>query len=161
MWKGWIIKEDHVQVSKVSSPAFRVNPRVWNWTTVSPGCKEPSRWALPWRLKVKSYPLQQIPGYNEPSARVQKGLLYPGFTVVENKLGNVAREVGCVTYSQDLHSLEYYEGKQATRLLPINDLLYWLYLVPANICHNCAWYQIACADHEITLGNWSCNILKW
>ena len=47
----------------------------------TPGYNEPSRWAPPWRIQVQSRPLQRISGYNEPFARVQKGSLYPGFTV--------------------------------------------------------------------------------
>ena len=49
---------------------------------MSPRYNEPPQWVPPWRSQVKSRPLQQIPRYHEPFARVQKVLLYPGFTVL-------------------------------------------------------------------------------
>ena len=70
-----------------------VNPMHSLESTVNPGYnelpiqrtsgykKKPSGWAPPGRIQVKPRPLQRIPGYNEPFARVQKGPLYPGFTV--------------------------------------------------------------------------------
>ena len=51
------------------------------WIQWTPAYNQPSRWAPPWRIQVKSRPLQQIPGYSKPFARAQRGLLSPGFTV--------------------------------------------------------------------------------
>ena len=52
----------------------------------TPGYNKALWWALPWRIQVKSCPLQRMPGYNEPFARVQKGLLCPGFTVSQRNM---------------------------------------------------------------------------
>ena len=63
-------------ISSALNPGYNEPP-----TQRTPGYNEPSRWAPPWRIQVKSCPLQRISGHKEPLARVQKGSLYPGFTV--------------------------------------------------------------------------------
>ena len=53
----------------------------WTLDTKNPLYNEPLRLGPPWRIQEKSRKLQRIPGHNESFARVQKGSLYPGFTV--------------------------------------------------------------------------------
>ena len=87
MWEVWLLLfarfvhsrccNTHIQWTLDTTNPLYNKPPIQRTT----GYNKPSRWAPPWRIQVISRPLQQIPGYNELFARVQKGSWYPGFTV--------------------------------------------------------------------------------
>ena len=83
-WKGWT----HRQRTRPASCASAHQPSFTHCVLVhvfcgysenpgyneppiqgTPGYNNPSQWVPPWRIQVKSRPLQRIPGYNEPFAR--------------------------------------------------------------------------------------------